>query len=95
MEKQIFPKREWNKEQFESLKKFEKDLEDRLAGGIIELEYLDTQDKHTWKKKRINVSKVEYRGNEKGYVDVDGPVFYDSEGKAYHTHPDYGIRIIE
>lgn len=95
MKKQIFPKEEWHKEQFKSLKKFEKNLEGKLKGKTIELEYLDSHDRHTWKKKRINVSKVEYAGNEKGYIDVDGPVFYDSDGKAYHTHPDYGIKIIK
>ncbi|MAG60920.1 hypothetical protein CL619_03990 [archaeon] len=94
MSDEIYPKQEWNSRKLEALQDYERDLEKRLVGKTVEIKFCDSDDQNRWRRIVISVSGVRYKNNDNGYVDVNGPTFYDSDGKSYQTHPGFGVKII-
>lgn len=90
----IFPENEWKEKKQEALQAYEKDLEERLVGKTVEIRHGTPGALHQWQNLTIIVSKVRYQ-NARGYEGVNGPTLYDKDGVGYHTHTEFGVKILE
>ncbi|MBW1855119.1 MAG: hypothetical protein JRJ00_10635 [Deltaproteobacteria bacterium] len=89
--RQLFPASEWAIMEIRMCEDFVQLYEERLKGRTIEVQTLTQETgRHEWRVKQFKVANIDYSPG-----DVNGPTFYDEKGNSYHTHPDYGVRVLD